>query len=53
MFNLFSSKNPDDEMQKAQALFDKVTSTSQIREMPGACASAWDFYAVRISTSLL
>ena len=27
MFNLFSSKNPDDEMQKAQALFDKVTST--------------------------
>ena len=27
MFNLFSSKNPDDEMQKAQELFDKVTST--------------------------
>ena len=27
MFTLFSSKNPDDEMQKAQALFDKVTST--------------------------
>lgn len=27
MFNLFSSKNPDDEMLKAQALFDKVTST--------------------------
>lgn len=27
MFNLFSSKNPDDEMQKAQSLFDKVTST--------------------------
>jgi hypothetical protein len=27
MFSIFSPKNPDDEMKKAQALFDKVTST--------------------------
>jgi hypothetical protein len=27
MFSIFSTKNPDDEMKKAQALFDKVTST--------------------------
>jgi hypothetical protein len=27
MFSIFSSKNPDDEMKKAQALFDKVTAT--------------------------
>lgn len=27
MFSIFSAKNSDDEMKKAQALFDKVTST--------------------------
>jgi hypothetical protein len=27
MFSIFSSKSPDDEMQKAQALFEKVTSS--------------------------
>jgi hypothetical protein len=27
MFSIFLPKNPDDEMKKAQALFDKVTST--------------------------
>jgi hypothetical protein len=33
MFSIFSSKNPDDEMQKAQALFEKVTaSKSDSRE---------------------
>jgi hypothetical protein len=28
MFSIFSSKTPDDEMQKAQALFEKVTSSN-------------------------
>lgn len=36
MFSIFSPKNPDDEMKKAQALFDKVTSTkSDSREARG------------------
>ncbi len=36
MFSIFSSKNPDEEMKKAQALFDKVTSTkSDSREVRG------------------